>query len=69
MSHGCFNRAPFVAGTEVQDGYYASGPRRKVVVPFRMATDCQFTHTELGQADKRCIGCKHKSTKPTGETK
>jgi hypothetical protein len=22
-----------------------------------MATDCQYTHTALGQADARCHGC------------
>lgn len=62
MSYGCKNRAPFVEGTEVQDGFYASGPRRKVIVPFRMATDCQYSETELGQADKRCAGCKWKKS-------
>jgi hypothetical protein len=62
MSHGCFNRAPFVEGTEVQDGYYASGPRRKVIVPFRMSPTCNYTETTLGQADKRCTGCTWRKT-------
>ena len=57
MAYGCHNRAPFVEGTEAQDGHYASGPRRKVIVPFRMERECQFTLSELGQADTRCTGC------------
>lgn len=27
------------------------------------AKDCRYTHTELGQADARCGGCKHRVTK------
>ena len=25
--------------------------------PFRMRSDCAYTHSELGQADPRCLGC------------
>jgi hypothetical protein len=25
-----------------------------------MAESCQYTHTDLGQADERCQGCKHR---------
>jgi hypothetical protein len=28
--------------------------------PFRMARECQFTLTELGQTDAKCAGCKWK---------
>jgi hypothetical protein len=70
MSHGCFNRAAYATHTKVQDGWYDTrGEIGKLTrspdlrhVPFRMATDCQYTHTDLGQADKRCDGCKHQST-------
>ena len=30
--------------------------------PAVMAKDCRYTHTELGQADARCGGCKHRVT-------
>ena len=52
--HGCFNRAPFKPTTELRDhhGTLVSS------WPFRMAPDCQYTKSELGQADKLCHGCK-----------
>jgi len=70
MSRGCFNREPFDTSTTVQDGWHlvawgADGFTRTpnmVEVPFRMEPTCQFTHTELGQADKRCDGCKWRAT-------
>jgi hypothetical protein len=34
-----------------------------VPMPFRMAPDCQYTQSELGQADKRCDGCTWKENK------
>lgn len=67
--NGCHNREPFKAEMTVQDGWnnriadiYHHEPRRPVMVdvPFRMAPDCRYTHTELGQADKGCDGCRWK---------
>lgn len=46
--NGCHNRPPFKAIMMVAD---------RVKIPFRMAPDCRYTHTALGQADQRCRGC------------
>lgn len=68
--NGCHDRAPFKAEMHVQDGWSASAyentraitTRSQVVkpVPFRMAADCRYTHSDLGQADKGCTGCRWK---------
>ena len=64
MSYGCYDRAPFrpdfkAADTVTfQNGIVAP---TVVTVPFRMAPDCQYTHTELGRSDPRCQGCKWRS--------
>lgn len=66
MSYGCHNRPPFRAVLPVQDGWFLDGVTRvprMVPAPFRMATDCQYTKTALGQADKGCVGCKHRESK------
>ena len=58
MTHyACHNRPPFRQTVELRN------ERGEVVTsfPFRMAPDCRYTHTELGQADARCDGCKHKA--------
>jgi hypothetical protein len=65
-SYGCHNRAQFRASEPAQDGHYRDGytrTPRMIAVPHVMTTLCQYTHTELGQSDAKCIGCKHKSTK------
>ena len=31
---------------------------RMVSIPAVMAADCRYTHSGLGQADSRCVGCK-----------
>lgn len=66
--NGCHNRAPFKESMRVQDGLtdlrlpYAQ-VQRFVEKPFRMATDCQYTKTDLGKADKGCDGCKWRDGK------
>ena len=52
--NACYHRAPFKASTQLRD------PHGTLVAefPFRMAHDCQYTKTELGQADKLCHGCR-----------
>lgn len=63
MSHGCFNRAPFKASLKVPDGWWDDGVQRiakLITIPFRMAMDCQYTLSQLGQADQKCHGCKHR---------
>jgi hypothetical protein len=60
LVHGCFNRESFKPVLRVQDGWMEFGSTRKPVIrsiPFRMTGECQYTHTELGQADAKCIGC------------
>lgn len=68
---GCHNRAPFKPEMHVQDGWLhrvvQAGDQlalertaRMVDVPFRMAADCRYTHSDLGQADKGCNGCRWK---------
>ena len=54
----CNNRPPFKTETVLQDHH------GRVVSqwPAVMAKDCRYTHTELGQADARCGGCKHRVT-------
>lgn len=52
--HGCSNRAPYKKVTELRDHH----GRLIASWPFRMAETCQYTLSELGQADKRCVGCR-----------
>lgn len=64
--NGCHNREPYKQSMIVQDGWldqpintsHTTRIPLMVASPFRMAMDCQYTKTELGQADKRCAGCK-----------
>lgn len=64
--NGCHNRRPFQPWVKVQAGWQkmpisvSDSTRIPVLdaVPFRMAYDCQYTLTELGQRDKGCEGCK-----------
>ena len=63
VSNGCHDRPPFKPFTKVADGHWDYGVQRipkLTSVPFRMAKDCQYTHTALGQADQRCTGCQWK---------
>lgn len=63
MKNGCHNRAAYKTRVMVQDGWYMDGYTRlprMIEVPFKMSNDCQYTKTELGKADKRCDGCKHR---------
>ena len=66
MSYGCHNRAPFKTSTPVQNGWWLDGVTRYPKMhaqPFRMSPECQYTHTELGRADKRCNGCRWRAEK------
>ena len=57
--NGCHNRPPFKPATELRDHH----GRLVSSWPFRMAEDCQYTHTDLGQKDARCQGCEHRVKK------
>lgn len=59
--NGCHNRAPYRESVPVQDGWFMDGVTRAprmVASKFRMSPDCNYTHTELGQRDERCAGCR-----------
>lgn len=61
MTYGCHNRAEYRAGYKVQDGHFAAGRERidrMDWVPHRLTRDCQYTKTELGRVDPKCVGCK-----------
>ena len=58
--YACHNRPPYRQHMKAADGHWDDGVQRipkLTSVPFRMAKDCQYTHTTLGQADQRCTGC------------
>jgi hypothetical protein len=59
--YACHNRAPFKRTLTVQDGYKPDGTRHMIEVPFTMSPHCEYTTTELGRFDSRCVGCKHKA--------
>jgi hypothetical protein len=61
--YGCFNRPEFRTVYPAQDGWWVDGTTRVAKltsIPFRMNFECQYRHSELGKADKNCIGCKHR---------
>lgn len=69
MTYGCHNRKPLRDRRWVQDGWEVRGRSREpkvITIPDPMTKDCQYTHTELGQADPKCAGCKWRASK--GET-
>lgn len=51
--YGCWNRKPF-------KDFHIVG---RVVIRHVMTRDCQYTKSELGQRDDKCVGCKHKENK------
>lgn len=53
--NGCYNREPFKPVVAMPDGHS---------FPFRMAMDCQYTLSALGQKDQRCIGCRWRAPAP-----
>lgn len=68
----CHNRPPFQTWVDVQQGWQnqplgVEGETRiplMGVIDFRMAHDCQYTLTALGQADQGCEGCRWRRTPP-----
>jgi len=65
MTHrnGCFDRAPLKAH-RARDGYWCDGQAltiKAVTIPQTMSKDCRYTHSELGQKDAGCDGCKWKT--------
>lgn len=56
--NGCHNRAPLRDYVIEKPGY------ARVEIPFRMARDCQYTLSVLGQKDQRCAGCRWRVEPP-----
>lgn len=59
--NGCHNRAPYKPATELRDHH----GNLVTSIPHTMSTDCQYTLSELGQADARCHGCRWRKELPT----
>ncbi len=53
--NGCWNRLPFVAEHQLSNG--------KMLPNFSVGKPCEYTKSELGQADKSCNGCLWKKLK------
>ena len=61
--YACKDRPPYRQHMKVADGHWDDGVQRipkLTSVPFRMAKDCQYSLSQLGQADQRCTGCQWK---------
>ncbi len=56
--NGCHNREPFKDGQVLHGISSTTGQPVRVFIANRMNPNCQYTKTELGQADKGCTGCK-----------
>ena len=62
-AYGCSNRPEFKHVFPAQDGWWLDNTTRVAKltsVPFRMNFECQYRKTDLGKADARCDGCKHR---------
>lgn len=58
MAYQCKNRAPYAESIKVRDGMLNSWAPRWVDMPFRMARNCVYSSSDLGQKDPQCHGCK-----------
>lgn len=59
--YGCFDRPPYKTSQVLYGHDSLTGKGITIEIPNRLAQDCRYTHTELGQADERCAGCKWRS--------
>lgn len=60
----CHNRQPFKLAMHLYHLDAETLERREVVIPFRNSFDCNYTTTDLGQADPRCTGCSWRQKSP-----
>ena len=63
--YGCHNRAPLKQSAVVANGWYQDGMTRTprmISIPDPMTKTCNYTTTQLGKADAKCVGCTHKQT-------
>lgn len=56
--YGCFDRPPYKSSQVLYGHDSLTGKVITIEIPNRLAQDCRYTHTDLGQADARCLGCK-----------
>lgn len=54
MTYACHNRLPLLERTTLRDHH----GRVTATWPSVMAKDCRYTHSDLGQQDAKCQGCK-----------
>lgn len=57
--YGCHNRRPYLLINKVPGGQ---------AIPFRNSNDCQYTTSDLGQADPKCNGCKWRLGAPVAQS-
>lgn len=64
MTHGCYDRAPLNETVVVQDGWTSSGQAattrlpKLVTLPNPLTKECQYTKSNMGKTDPKCVGCK-----------
>ena len=60
--YGCHNREPFHAFYHVQNGHIQQDGRRidktQPQSSFAHGSGCEYTKSELGRTDKKCVGCR-----------
>lgn len=62
--YGCHNREPLRDEAVVRSGWIKFRETLtpvRVRIPDEMSKDCQYTKSDLGQADAKCDGCKHRA--------
>ena len=64
--YGCHNRKPLRDTAVVQTGWSTfvhpnTEARLVAPIPDHMSKLCNYTHTDLGKADAKCEGCKHRA--------
>jgi len=60
VSYGCYSRPPFADSYTMHGISKDTGDKAQTIIPFRGSPDCNYTSTDLGQADAGCVGCRHK---------
>lgn len=64
--YGCYNRPPLKDAAQVQTGWQLDPYEHKYAVaviatiPVPTTKECQYTLSDYGAVDTRCVGCKWK---------
>lgn len=56
--NGCWNRKDYKPEYRVWE--MVDGQQKEVIIPFKNTVDCQYTLSNLGQKDEKCVGCNRK---------